>query len=79
MSNYCRYFFLRHNLSLFLLFYSYQEKQYEVFMKKILYLDMDNVMGMSRDTFYRYQQATEQGGIESLPNQNLRRVDRRGH
>ena len=32
-------------------------------------------MGMSRDTFYRYQQATEQGGIESLPNQNLRRVD----
>lgn len=44
-------------------------------MKKILYLDMDNVMGMSRDIFYRYQQATEQGGIESLPNQNLRRVD----
>ncbi|WP_460009959.1 IS481 family transposase, partial [Mannheimia haemolytica] len=30
------------------------------------------VMGMSRDTFYRYQQAVEQGGIEALLNQNRR-------
>ena len=48
-------------------------------MKKILYLDMDNVMGMSRDTFYSYQQATEQGGVKALLNQNLRCVDQRGH
>ena len=27
-------------------------------------------MGMSRDTFYRYQQAAEQGGVEALLNQN---------
>ncbi len=27
------------------------------------------VMGMSRDTFYRYQQAVEQGGVEALLNQ----------
>ncbi|MDW0454697.1 IS481 family transposase, partial [Mannheimia haemolytica] len=30
------------------------------------------VMGMSRDTFYRYQQAVEQGGVEALLNQNRR-------
>ncbi|MEN2804412.1 IS481 family transposase ISVvu4 [Mannheimia haemolytica] len=29
-------------------------------------------MGMSRDTFYRYQQAVEQGGVEALLNQNRR-------
>lgn len=28
------------------------------------------LMGMSRDTFYRYQQAVEQGGLEALINQN---------
>ncbi len=28
------------------------------------------LMGMSRDTFYRYQQAVAQGGVEALPNQN---------
>lgn len=48
-------------------------------MKKILYLDMDNVMGMTRDTFYYYQQAAEQDGVEALLNQNLRCVDRLGH
>lgn len=30
------------------------------------------VMGMSRDTFYRYQQAVEQGGMDALLNQNRR-------
>ncbi|MCL9784005.1 IS481 family transposase, partial [Vibrio sp. S4M6] len=30
------------------------------------------VMGVSRDTFYRYQQATEEGGVEALLNQNRR-------
>ncbi|HDL3336861.1 IS481 family transposase [Mannheimia haemolytica] len=30
------------------------------------------VMGMSRDTFYRYQQAVEQGGVDALLNQNRR-------
>ncbi|WP_432579479.1 IS481 family transposase [Vibrio sinus] len=30
------------------------------------------VMGVSRDTFYRYQQATEKGGVEALLNQNRR-------
>lgn len=30
------------------------------------------VMGMSRDTFYRYQQAVEQGGVEALLNQSRR-------
>lgn len=30
------------------------------------------LMGMSRDTFYRYQQAVEQGGVEALLNQNRR-------
>ena len=30
------------------------------------------VMGMSRDTFYRYQQAVEQGGLDALLNQNRR-------
>ena len=29
-------------------------------------------MGMSRYTFYRYQQAAEQGGVEALLNQNRR-------
>ncbi|MDP0351812.1 IS481 family transposase, partial [Glaesserella parasuis] len=29
-------------------------------------------MGMSRDTFYRYQQAVEQGGVEALLNQTRR-------
>ena len=29
-------------------------------------------MGMSSDTFYRYQQAAEQGGVEALFNQNQR-------
>ena len=29
-------------------------------------------MEMSRDTFYRYQQAAEQGGVEALLNQNRR-------
>lgn len=29
-------------------------------------------MGMSRDTFYRYQQAIEQGGVEALLNQTRR-------
>ena len=29
-------------------------------------------MGMSCDTFYRYQQAVEQGGIEALLNQYRR-------
>lgn len=32
-------------------------------------------MGMSRDIFYHHQQAAEQGKIEALLNQNLRRVD----
>lgn len=30
------------------------------------------VMGMSRDIFYRYQQAVEQGGVEALLNQSRR-------
>ncbi|REL26433.1 IS481 family transposase [Thalassotalea euphylliae] len=30
------------------------------------------VMGVSRDTFYRYQQANEEGGVEALLNQNRR-------
>ncbi|GAB1674067.1 IS481 family transposase [Mannheimia haemolytica] len=30
------------------------------------------VMGMSRDTSYRYQQAVEQGGVDALLNQNRR-------
>ena len=30
------------------------------------------IMGMSSDTFYRYQQAAEQGGVEALFNQNQR-------
>lgn len=30
------------------------------------------VMGLSRDTFYRYQQAVEQGGVDALLNQNRR-------
>ncbi|QHB18236.1 IS481 family transposase [Mannheimia pernigra] len=30
------------------------------------------VMGMSRDTFYRYQQTVEQGGVDALLNQNRR-------
>ncbi|MDW0892076.1 helix-turn-helix domain-containing protein, partial [Mannheimia haemolytica] len=30
------------------------------------------VMGMSRDTFYRYQQAVEQSGVDALLNQNRR-------
>ncbi|WP_429945652.1 IS481 family transposase [Bibersteinia trehalosi] len=30
------------------------------------------VMGMSRDTFYRYQQAVEQGEVDALLNQNRR-------
>lgn len=30
------------------------------------------LMGMSRDTFYRYQQAVENGGVEALLNQNRR-------
>lgn len=29
-------------------------------------------MGISCDTFYRYQQAAEQGGVEALLNQNRR-------
>lgn len=29
-------------------------------------------MGMSRDTFYRYQQAVEEGGVDALLNQNRR-------
>ena len=29
-------------------------------------------MGISCDTFYRYQQAAEQGGVEALLNQNQR-------
>ena len=29
-------------------------------------------MGMSRYTFYRYQQAAEQGGVEALLNPNRR-------
>ncbi len=28
------------------------------------------VMGVSRDTFYRYQQSVEEGGIDALINQN---------
>lgn len=31
------------------------------------------VMGVSRDTFYRYQQAVESGGLESLLNQSRRK------
>ena len=30
------------------------------------------IMGISCDTFYRYQQAAEQGGVEALLNQNRR-------
>ncbi|MDW0475802.1 helix-turn-helix domain-containing protein, partial [Mannheimia haemolytica] len=30
------------------------------------------VMGMSRDTSYRYQQAVEQSGVDALLNQNRR-------
>ncbi|XHN42353.1 hypothetical protein O1Q79_00366 [Lonepinella sp. MS14434] len=30
------------------------------------------MMGMSRDTFYRYQQAVENGGVEALLNQSRR-------
>lgn len=30
------------------------------------------LMGISRDTFYRYQKAVEQGGVEALLNQNRR-------
>jgi len=30
------------------------------------------VMGISIDTFYRYQQANEEGGVEALLNQNRR-------
>ena len=31
------------------------------------------VMGFSRDTFYRYKAAMEEGGIESLIDQNRRK------
>jgi molybdenum-dependent DNA-binding transcriptional regulator ModE len=30
------------------------------------------VMGFSRDTFYRYQEAVEQGGVEALVNKSKR-------
>ena len=30
------------------------------------------VMGVSRDTFYRYQELVEQGGVEALINQSRR-------
>lgn len=30
------------------------------------------IMGVSRDTFYRYQESVEQGGVEALLNQNRR-------
>jgi ACT domain-containing protein len=33
------------------------------------------VMGLSRDTFYRYKQAVVQGGIESLLNKSRRRAN----
>jgi len=35
------------------------------------------VMGVPRDTFYRYQQSVEQGGIDALINQNRRGPNRR--
>ena len=35
------------------------------------------VMGVSRDTFYRYQQSVEQGGIDALINQNRRVPNRK--
>ena len=31
------------------------------------------IMGLSRDTFYRYQNAVEQGGIDALVDQNRRK------
>jgi molybdenum-dependent DNA-binding transcriptional regulator ModE len=31
------------------------------------------IMGFSRDTFYRYQNAVEQGGIEALIDQSRRK------
>jgi transposase InsO family protein len=33
------------------------------------------VMGLSRDTFYRYKQAVEQGGVESLLNKSRRKAN----
>src|SRR5690606_698453 len=35
------------------------------------------VMGVSRDTFYRYQQSVEQGGVDALINQNRRVPNRK--
>lgn len=35
------------------------------------------VMGFSRDTFYRYQKAVEEGGVESLINESKRRPNRK--
>ena len=31
------------------------------------------IMGLSRDTFYRYQNAVENGGIDALVDQNRRK------
>jgi hypothetical protein len=33
------------------------------------------VIGLSRDTFYRYKQPVEQGGIESLLNKSMRKAN----
>tara|TARA_B100002052_G_scaffold296376_1_gene324649 strand:- start:754 stop:1041 length:288 start_codon:yes stop_codon:yes gene_type:complete len=35
------------------------------------------IMGLSRDTFYRYQQSIEEGGIDALINQNRRVPNRK--
>ena len=34
-------------------------------------------MGFSRDTFYRYQKAVEEGGVENLINESKRRTNRK--
>ena len=37
-----------------------------------------NVMGVSRDTFYRYQAAVEEGGIQALFEQDPNALDAAG-
>ena len=35
------------------------------------------IMGLSRDTFYRYQNAVEEGGLEALVDKSRRKPNRR--